>query len=48
MRAVLHDLAVVDVDSEAQARALEVRFPALLAAPRETTRKGMHYFFKRS
>jgi len=47
-RAVLHDLAVVDVDSVAQARELEERFPSLLTAPRETTRKGMHYFFKRS
>ena len=37
--AVLHDLAVVDVDSVEQARALEARFPVLLSAPRESTRK---------
>ena len=45
---MLHDLVVVDVDSVAQARALEARFPVLLTVPRESTRKGMHYYFRRS
>jgi hypothetical protein len=44
----LHDLCVVDVDSVEQASALEARFPVLLTAPAAKTRKGMHYFFRRS
>jgi hypothetical protein len=45
---VLQDLAVVDVDSEEQALALEARFPILTEAPAETTRRGRHYFFRRT
>jgi hypothetical protein len=45
---LLRDLIVVDVDSVEQARKLEERFPCLLEAPAERTRKGMHYFFARS
>ncbi|KAG2424976.1 hypothetical protein HXX76_014134 [Chlamydomonas incerta] len=45
---LLHSLCVVDVDSMAQASVLEERFPVLKEAPRERTRKGMHYFFLRS
>lgn len=41
-------LCVIDVDSEAVAHALQERFPILASVPCERTRKGMHYFFKRS
>jgi hypothetical protein len=39
---------VVDCDCVGVADALERRFPVLLDAPMETTRKGRHYFFRRS
>ena len=45
---ILQELAVIDVDSEEQARLLAERFPALRVAPRESTRRGMHFFFARS
>ncbi len=45
---ILRDLCVVDVDTMETAAALEAEFPALLHAPAETTRRGMHYWFKRS
>lgn len=45
---LLRDLCVVDVDTVADADALEARFPELLAAPAEATARGRHYFFVRS
>lgn len=39
---------MVDVDSAEQAAALEARFPVLTTAPRESTKRGKHYFFARS
>jgi hypothetical protein len=45
---LLSDICVVDVDDHALASELEDKFPILKTVPRETTRKGMHYFFKRS
>lgn len=41
-------LCVIDVDNVAVARELETRFPILLHVARESTSKGMHYFFRRS
>ena len=45
---LLKDLCVVDVDSERVAVALEAEFPELSAAPMEQTRRGRHYWFRRS
>ena len=45
---LLRDLCVVDVDTAADAEALEARFPELRAAPAEATARGRHYFFARS
>ena len=45
---VLHQICVIDVDDPLAAAALEVRFPVLLTAPCETSRRGKHYFFRRS
>jgi hypothetical protein len=45
---VLQNLVVVDVDTEEQAVALEARFPVLLEAPAEATKRGRHYFFVRT
>ena len=45
---LLRDLCVVDVDTVADADALEARFPELLAVPAEATARGRHYFFTRS
>lgn len=44
----LHDMCVVDVDDRGTADQMERRFPELNAAPCELTRKGKHYFFRRS
>lgn len=44
----LRDLCVVDVDDHSLAADLEARFPSLRAAPCEHTRRGFHYFFRRS
>lgn len=44
----LHDLCVVDVDSLEQVADLEARFPVLRTVPAVRTRKGMHYYFRRS
>lgn len=45
---ILTDICVVDVDDPAVANDLEARFPILLSAPCERTKRGFHYFFKRS
>lgn len=45
---LLQRLVVVDVDTADAAAALEARFPALLDAPAERTKRGMHYWFRRS
>ena len=45
---LLGDLCVVDVDSKATAALLEERFPILLNVPCEATKRGFHYFFRRS
>ena len=45
---LLSDLCCVDVDCIGVAQELERRFPALRAAPCETTTKGAHYYFSRS
>lgn len=45
---LMHDLVVVDVDDVMLAESLECRFPALVSAPAEQTRRGRHYWFKRS
>lgn len=45
---LLRDLCVVDVDCKAICGELCRRFPILLETARETTRKGMHFFFRRS
>ena len=44
----LQDLCVVDVDDRELAVDLEARFPLLRTAPCERTRRGFHYFFRRS
>ena len=44
---VLRDLCVIDVDSVAQANALEARFPVLRTVPCEATQRGRHYWFER-
>ena len=45
---LLRTLCVVDVDCMAIADELELRFPLLKLVPAEKTRKGMHYYFRRS
>ena len=45
---LLRDICVIDVDTVADADALEARFPELCAAPAEATARGRHYFFSRS
>ena len=45
---LLRDICVVDVDSPDVAAELEAAHPALRDAPCEKTRKGFHYFFRRS
>ena len=45
---ILQTLCVIDVDSASLAMDLEARFPILKEVPRELTRRGMHYWFKRS
>ena len=45
---VLSTLCVIDADSVEVAAELEERFPVLRRAPCEQTRRGFHYFFKRS
>jgi hypothetical protein len=45
---LLYDLCVIDVDTQADADALEARFPELAAAPMATTSRGRHYYFSRS
>jgi len=45
---LLYDLCVVDCDTREVAKALEARFPELLAAPAVTTKRGIHYYFARS
>ena len=45
---VLKSLCVIDVDCLAIAKELEARFPVLRCVPRESSTKGMHYFFRRS
>ncbi|KAG5186348.1 hypothetical protein JKP88DRAFT_240950 [Tribonema minus] len=45
---LLRTLCVVDVDSHDIVVDLEQRFPCLKSCPSETTRKGKHFFFKRS
>ena len=46
---LLQDLCVIDVDSEEQAIALEREFGSALArCPVEKTRRGRHYWFRRS
>ena len=45
---ILHDLCVVDCDSPEAAADLEARFPLLRDVACAKTRKGMHFYFKRS
>jgi hypothetical protein len=45
---LLHDLCVIDADTQADADALEARFPELAAAPMASTARGRHYYFARS
>lgn len=45
---LLQTLCVVDVDCMGVAKELEVRFPFLRLVPAEKTRKGVHYFFRRT
>lgn len=45
---LLHDLCVVDVDCKAICAELCNRFPILLTTAHEKSRKGMHFFFRRS
>ena len=44
---ILHDLCVVDIDSDMLATTMERRFPELTTAPRVKTPRGMHYYFIR-
>jgi hypothetical protein len=44
---VLKSLCCVDVDDAGVAAELESRFPCLQTAPKETTRRGVHWFFSR-
>ena len=43
-----HALAPLHQDDHALAPSMEAHFPELLAAPCEKTRRGFHYFFRRS
>lgn len=45
---LLTELCVIDVDDPALAAKLEEEFPEMKAAPCETTKRGVHYFFRRS
>ena len=45
---ILHDLCVIDVDTEEKAKELEAKFPILLTVPCEKTKRGIHYWFTRS
>ena len=45
---VLKDICVIDVDHMDVATELEARFPILLQSPTVQTKKGSHYYFKRS
>jgi hypothetical protein len=45
---LLNRLCVVDVDDIKIANELESQFPILLNVPRESTLRGMHYYFLRS
>lgn len=45
---LLQDLAVVDVDSVELADELERKYEILKSVPTETTRRGRHYWFRRS
>ncbi|PNH02251.1 putative helicase [Tetrabaena socialis] len=44
---LLRDLCVADFDDVDTALSFEKAFPELLEAPKENTRKGCHYFFRR-
>lgn len=44
---LLHDLCVIDVDTEDAAKDLEYRFPLLSLVPCEKTSRGFHYWFIR-
>ncbi|PNH01551.1 putative helicase [Tetrabaena socialis] len=44
---LLRDLCVADFDDVDTALSFEKAFPELLEAPKELTRKGCHYFFRR-
>lgn len=45
---LLQDLCVIDVDDEQMASELEAKFPILKEVPMEKTRRGRHYWFRRS
>lgn len=45
---ILKDLCVVDADDPEVAARLESAFPVLRQVPAEKTRRGTHYFFRRS
>ncbi|GAX83314.1 hypothetical protein CEUSTIGMA_g10740.t1 [Chlamydomonas eustigma] len=45
---ILHDLCVIDVDTQELCAELESMFPELLEVPTEETRRGRHYWFRRS
>jgi len=43
-----NDLIVIDIDEEAYVKSYEEKFPVLNSTAIQQTRKGHHYFFKRS
>ena len=45
---LLKDLVVIDIDNKELIDEYESKFPILKACPCETTRKGGHYYFKRT
>lgn len=45
---LLRELCVIDVDCLDLCQELEAKFPVLLTVPCESTRKGKHYYFRRS
>ena len=45
---ILNRICVVDVDDPSTAAALEGQYPVLRQAPCQRTKRGFHYFFKRS
>ena len=45
---LMSDLCVIDVDDEEMAVRLESKFPILHSVPMEKTRRGRHYWFRRS